>query len=355
VPARRRALHVLNPFFAGLGGEEAGDLPPRVEDGARGPGRLLETLAPEIEVVATLVTGDNLGAQHPERAVAEALRAVDAWTSAHPGRRPELVLAGPAFRAGRYGMACGVLCRALGEHLGVPAVASMHPENPGAEAFRREVAIARAGADVMDMHGSAERLVRAGLARLRGESLDPAVHETLPQGRRRNAFAAESGAERAVAMLLRKLGGEPIATEYAMPVFERVAPAPPVGDPRAATIALVTSGGIVPRGNPDRIESASASRFGEYSLEGLDSLTPATHETAHGGYDPTFANADPNRVLPLDAARDLERAGAIGRLHARYYATVGNGTAVERARRFGREIAARLVRDGVQAVILTST
>jgi glycine reductase len=140
-----------------------------------------------------------------------------------------------------------------------------------------------------------------------------------------------------------------------MPVFDRVAPAPPLANPGAATIALVTSGGVVPRGNPDRIESASASRFGEYPLAGLDSLSPATHETAHGGYDPTFASADPNRVLPLDAARELERAGAIGRLHDRYYATVGNGTSVERARRFGREIAARLVRDGVQAVILTST
>jgi glycine reductase len=60
-------------------------------------------------------------------------------------------------------------------------------------------------------------------------------------------------------------------------------------------------------------------------------------------------------VLPLDVVRDLEREDAIGRLHERYYATVGNGTSVDRARRFGEEIAAQLVRDGVQAVILTST
>jgi betaine reductase len=111
----------------------------------------------------------------------------------------------------------------------------------------------------------------------------------------------------------------------------------------------------VPRGNPDHIESASASRFGAYSIAGLDALTPETHQSVHGGYDPTYANADPNRVLPLDEARSLERAGRIGRLFDTYYATVGNATSVAQAQRFGKEIAALLVNEGVQAVILTST
>ncbi len=44
-----------------------------------------------------------------------------------------------------------------------------------------------------------------------------------------------------------------------------------------------------------------------------------------------------------------------GSLHETYYATVGNGTSVEKAQTFGSEIAARIVDDGVQAVILTST
>jgi len=75
----------------------------------------------------------------------------------------------------------------------------------------------------------------------------------------------------------------------------------------------------------------------------------------HGGYDPTSANADPNRVLPLDMARTLEREGHIGRLFPCYIATVGNSTSVAQARRFGAEIAALLVNEGVQAVIFTST
>ena len=156
-------------------------------------------------------------------------------------------------------------------------------------------------------------------------------------------------------MLLKKLACEPFQSEYSMPVFDRVPPAPALKDVTRATIALVTSGGIVPHGNPDRIPSASAGKYGEYSLEGIDRLSPQTHQTVHGGYDPTYANADPHRVLPLDVMRDLEREGRFGRLHNKYYATVGNATSVENAQRFGTEIAAQLIQDGVQAVILTST
>jgi len=53
--------------------------------------------------------------------------------------------------------------------------------------------------------------------------------------------------------------------------------------------------------------------------------------------------------------RELEREGRIGRLHDRYYATVGNATSVAQAARFGAEIAALLVNEGVQAVVFTST
>jgi len=172
---------------------------------------------------------------------------------------------------------------------------------------------------------------------------------------RQNYFAEDTGAVRAVRMLMDRLQGRAVTTEYPMPSFDRVPPAKGVGDARKCTIALVTSGGIVPRGNPDRIEAANASRFGEYPLAGLERLSPQSHVTVHGGYDPTYANEDPNRVLPLDVARAFERSGRIGRLHERYYTTVGNATSVERSRRYGAEIAAKLVNEGVQAVVFTST
>ena len=120
-------------------------------------------------------------------------------------------------------------------------------------------------------------------------------------------------------------------------------------------VALVTSGGIVPKGNPDHIESSSASKYGEYSLEGVMDLDEENYETAHGGYDPVCANKDADRVLPVDVMRDLEKEGVIGELHNKFYTTVGNGTSVANAKAYAQEIAENLLADGVQAVILTST
>ena len=350
--ARIRVVHYLNQFFGGLGGEEAGDLAPRWFDGARGPGRALANQAPELEILGTLVAGDNHMAERLDEAAAEALELLAASVDS---ASVDLFIAGPAFNAGRYGLACAALCRAVGERFGWPAITAMHPENPAVAAYRRDVPMVKTGADVMGMPEALTAIVAVAGRVAAGELLLPERDGTLARGLRHNEFADASGAERALDMLLRKLSSESFISEYPMPSFDRVPPAPPVSDAGQATIALVTSGGIVPAGNPDRIEAASASCWGSYSIEGLDALSPETHQSVHGGYDPTWANADPNRVLPLDMARVLEREGRIGRLFHRYYATVGNGTAVERARRFGQEIAAELVNEGVQAVIFTST
>jgi len=140
-----------------------------------------------------------------------------------------------------------------------------------------------------------------------------------------------------------------------MPVFDNVAPAAAVKDMGKIKVALVTSGGIVPKNNPDRIESSSASKFGKYDIEGCIDLTDATHETAHGGYDPVYANRDADRVLPVDVLIDLQKEGVIGSLHKYYYATVGNGTSVASAKAFAAQIARELIDDDVKAVILTST
>ena len=75
----------------------------------------------------------------------------------------------------------------------------------------------------------------------------------------------------------------------------------------------------------------------------------------HGGFSTAWANEDPHRIVPLDVARDLEREGVIGGLHPEYLVTVGNGTEVATARRFGEEWAADLRRSGARAAILTAT
>jgi glycine reductase len=156
-------------------------------------------------------------------------------------------------------------------------------------------------------------------------------------------------------MLVKKIKGEEFVTEFKMPVFDRVEPNPPVADITKAKVAIVTSGGTVPKGNPDHIESSSASKFGKYDIEGVMDLTSETYETAHGGYDPTYANTDNDRVIPVDVLREFEKEGKIGSLHRYFYSTVGNGTAVASSKKFGEQIAKELIADGVQAVILTST
>jgi len=352
MPGGVRVVHYLNQFFAGIGGEEVASHPPRWFDGARGPGQLIARLAPGWEVVGTLAAGDDYVAGNLDDAVPELLAVLREGLA---GRAIDVLVAGPAFNAGRYGMACAALCQCVHDELGIPAVTALYPENPAVDSYRRHVVMARAGADVMDMRDAMQRMLRVAAARVAGEAVDATSADTITAGFRRNYFADDTGARRAIDMLLGRLRGGAPVTEYPMPVFDRVAPAPGIGDARKCSIALVTSGGIVPRGNPDHIEAANASRFGEYSLEGLDALSGETHQSVHGGYDPTFANQDPNRVLPLDVARAFERSGRIGRLHGSYFVTVGNATSVERAKRYGADIAVRLVNEGVQAVVFTST
>ncbi len=125
-----RVGHYLNQFFAGVGAEEHANHPPEQRDGAVGPGRALQgLLKDEGRVVSTLVCGDNFFNERAD----EAHAAVRAWLDA---ARPDVVVAGPAFAAGRYGSACAQVCR-LATEAGVPAVTAMHPENPGLLLYRQ--------------------------------------------------------------------------------------------------------------------------------------------------------------------------------------------------------------------------
>jgi betaine reductase len=145
-------------------------------------------------------------------------------------------------------------------------------------------------------------------------------------------------------LLAKDCKGESFTTEYPMPVFDRVDPAnPAIKDITKAKIALVSSGGPVPKGNPDHIESSSAPSTVSTAWKELTILLPANGETAHGGYDPVYANEDLDRVLPVDVLREMAANGEIGSLHKYWYATVGNGTSVANARKFAAEIAQRSV------------
>jgi len=183
----------------------------------------------------------------------------------------------------------------------------------------------------------------------------PSEEGYIPQGILKWELSDRTSAQRAIDMLLAKLQGKPFETELHLPEFERVKPADPVKDLSSAKIALVTDGGLVPKGNPDKIESSRATKFGKYSIKGIDKLDPEDYEVVHIGYDPTAVRRDPHRLVPMDVMRDLEKEKAFGKLNENFYATTGVATPLENARRIGQGIAEELKAEGVDGVILTST
>ena len=344
-----RVVHYINQFFAQIGGEEMAHIAPELREGFVGPGMALnQAWKGEAEIVKTIVCGDSYFAEHEKDAKAQILE----WVKAE---KPDLFIAGPAFNAGRYGYACANICVAVKEELGIPVLTGMYEENPGADLKNKVMTVATANS-AAGMRKAAPVMANLALKIMKGEKIGASCEEGyMNMGVRVNFFEKERGAKRAVDMLVKKLAGKPFVTEYPMPSFDRVPPNPAVKDLSKATIALCTSGGIVPKGNPDHIESSSASHYGEYNIAGVQSLTSDKYETAHGGYDPVYANEDPNRVLPVDVLREFEREGKIGKLHDFFYTTVGNGTAVASAKAFAADYAKKLLAAGVDAVIMTST
>jgi glycine reductase len=350
MPEPVRVVHYLNQFFAGVGGEAHADMPPQRFDRPVGPGLVLTRLfGSEATIVATITCGDNYANDHLNDMlvwVADQLRRV----------HPDVLIAGPAFNAGRYGQACGAVCAYVREKLGIPTLTGMFPENPGAGQFAGMTCVVQTGNSAVHMNEALEKMSSLALRLARHEPIGPArVEGYLPRGQRLNVSRDRTGADRALSMLLRKLRNEPFETELPVQVYQAITPAPPLADLSAATVAIVTESGVVPRGNPDHLEYIRASKWRKYPIGGRDDLRTGEFEAVHGGYDNTWTNADPDRMLAVDVLRQMEREGLIGKLHDYYYVTTGNGTSIEASTRFGREIAAELLADGVQAVVSPST
>jgi glycine reductase complex component B subunit gamma len=346
--ATPRVVHYLNQFFAGVGAEAQAAVPPGRADGAIGPARLLQqALGDQAVVVATIYCGDNYANERPG--------AVDEILALAGRERPDILVAGPAFAAGRYGLVCGELCARARAELGVTVVSGMHPDNPAAELYRSRVYLASTRETAAGMADAIQTMARLALRLHAAEPLGtPQDAGYIPTGRRIHYFAEQTAAERAVELLLKKVAGEPVRTEWPVPTYGLVEPAAPVADVARAKIALVTSGGVVPRGNPDRLESAYATKWLRYSIAGLDALDAPAWQSVHGGFDTTNINEDPHRMAPLDALRALEREGAFGQLDEHLYTTVGNTSAIPTMRRFAGEIVEHLRADGVEGVILTA-
>lgn len=344
-----RVVHYVNQFFGGIGGEEHADHPPTQRAGPVGPGLALASrLGEGAHVAGTLICGDNYFVEHQDEAITALLEMARGYAA-------DVLVAGPAFTSGRYGSACAALAVAW-RRSGRPGLAAMHPDNPGVDLARDEVHVVRTGNTAASMNDALARMAALTLKLGHGEAIGGADAEGyIPRGIRRNVRRDRGAGERAVEMLLAKLGGRPHRSELPIEPFARVAPAAPVPDLGRALVALVSEAGIVPAGNPDRLETWNASRWLKYSVAGHERLEPGAYEVFHGGYDTAGSTADPNRAVPLDAARILEREGTIGRVYDAYYVTTGNMGSLKTMMRMGVEIAQDMKAHGVQAAILTAT
>lgn len=347
-----KIVHYLSQFFGQIGGEDKADTPPLVRHEPVGPAMAFAAQLRDIATIsATVICGDNYFAENQEQAIRTLMDFIRA-------EKPDLFIAGPAFNAGRYGPACGAICAAVAEELHIPVITGMYPENPGADLYRDKVLIIKTANSVAGMRQAVSAMSSLARKIATGIPLGPAATEGyLPTGHRRNIWSDRSGAERAVDMLLAVLdnNNEDAGTELPMPVFDEVTPAAPLSSPARARIALVTEGGLVPRGNPDGLESSRASKYLRLSLEGHQTLSPEYFQTVHGGYNNAFVNAAPCRLLPLDVCRELAAEGIIGELADYCFTTTGNGTSYNNSKEFGKAIAAALKADKVQGVILTAT
>ena len=345
-----RVVHYVNQFFGGIGGEEVADTEPQMRDGAVGPGRLLEqVLGDDSKVVRTVICGDNYAAENLEALTALVLKETrDAGA--------ELFVAGPCFEAGRYGVASGALCAAVSAELGIPVVTGMAVENPGVDLHRQSLYIVDSGQNASAMREVLEKM--AELANKLAQGLEigsPAEAGYIARGFLKDAFVEKTAAERLVAMLHAKVIGEPFESELPAPTFAAVAAPPPVTDMSKAKVAIVTDGGLVPKGNPDNISPWAATNWGAYDISGVDDLKGEDYDVAHRGYDTRYVEEDPDRLVPVDVLRALEAEGVIGKVHERFISTSGLVNPLANSRRLGREIAKSLKESGVDAVILTST
>ena len=140
----KKVICYLNQFFVGVGGEDKADQEPYIMEGVVGPGMAFKAALKGAEITHTVVCGDNFMGSHTEEALSRIMDMLQ-------DKPCDLFIAGPAFQAGRYGVACGNVCKAVKERLHIPVITSMNEENPGVEMFKRDVIIFKGGNGAVKM------------------------------------------------------------------------------------------------------------------------------------------------------------------------------------------------------------
>lgn len=346
----KKVVVFLNQFFGQVGGEEMAGIAPELREGLIGPALAMQPRLKNAAITHTIICGDNYMASH----TAEALDTIRGFLERIEF---DLLIAGPAFNAGRYGFSCGEVCKLVKHVFGLPAVTSMYENNPGAELYRKEAYVVKGSPSASGMRKDVPKIMSLVNKLLWNEELLGADAEGyFPRGIRKEV-PHESGknvADRAVDMLLAKLAGKPFVSEYKVEQEERVEPVPAV-NPAGKRVAFMTTGGFVPTGNPDRIASGSCTHYGKYYIGDQEELKSGDWISVHGGYNVNYVAENPMLLVPLDALHQHMREGHFGSLHPYVYSLSGNQTAKGDAKRMAREILAEIRNDGVDVVIMGST
>ena len=348
-----RVMHYINQFFAGIGGEDKADIQVGSFAGPVGPGkRLQQLLGNSAEIVVTAYCGDNYFTPHSRDALASIVKIAR-------DNKVDIVVAGPAFNSGRHGIACAEVCHAMSTSLGLTCITGMDTDNVGITTYKqykdRKVFAVPTAATVAGMDEALTKIAQFVSKVAAGAAVKAPVDEGyIPHGLRVNEFVSSTGAERAVDMLLKKVTGKPFTTEIPVEYVDLVPGAPKVDDLNKAKLALVTTMGIIPPGNPDGFKMYRSDAWNQYEIGNLSSMQEARWDVVHGGYNSAWMLKNPNYCVPLDVCRELEKEGVLGSLSPYLYSTSGSNGIVPRMQVIGREIAGKMKAEGVDASILVS-
>lgn len=134
----------INQFFAGKGGEDMADYKIEVIDGVVGPGSSIQdSIGDTGKIVKTIICGDNYFLEHEEECLTYIQNIFEEI-------KPDLFIAGPAFNAGRYGMACGRISK-LAYEMSIQAISGLYKENPGYENFKDFMHVVYTGISAVSM------------------------------------------------------------------------------------------------------------------------------------------------------------------------------------------------------------
>jgi glycine/betaine/sarcosine/D-proline reductase family selenoprotein B len=349
-----KIMHYINQFFAGIGGEDKASTPLGFAEGALGPGIPLQNLiAEKAKIVMTAYCGDNYFPDHKEAVTQDINRKARE-------NGVDLLVAGPAFFSGRHGFACVEVCNSFSNSLGMNSITGLAASSPAITIYKRyknrRVYAFPTAENVAGMKDALDKIAKGVVKCGSRGAMGPAAEEGyIPRGLRVLETMEKSAVERAIEMLKMRISGSPFTSEFTLEEVEETPIAQPVSNMSDTVIALASTGGLHVLGNPHGAVSLKNTVWAKYPIGALRSMKQEKWIVVHAGISNVYIAENPNYLVPLDVARELEDRKTFAKLSPNFYSTTGVGGAIEEMERIGNEMAKSMKEEGVGAALLTST